>query len=177
MKRSEHIIAAAVLLTALILVAPATGAAEVNVNINVPLPGLVISSPPSMAVIPGTYVYYPPEVSANIFFYQGYWYRPHHEGWFIANGYNGPWRPVAAGHVPHAVMSIQHGYRDMHSRHERIAYNDMKKNWRGWERERHWDRSEREHGERHHDEPDRDNRGRHGDEGRDESGGHDRGWR
>ena len=73
---------------------PGTSTAGVNVNISIPLPGLVIPAPPALFVIPGTYVYYPPDVNVDIFFYHGYWYRPYRGGWYIANGYNGPWRTI-----------------------------------------------------------------------------------
>ena len=62
---------------------PAT--AGVSVNITIPLPGPVIPAPPGLIVVPGTYVYYPPEVGVDIFFYRGYWYRPYDGGWYIAN--------------------------------------------------------------------------------------------
>jgi hypothetical protein len=58
--------------------------AEVNVNIGigVPLPHVVIHSPPPVVVIPGTYAYFAPDVGVEIFFYHGYWYRPHHGYWY-----------------------------------------------------------------------------------------------
>jgi hypothetical protein len=157
------------------MVTPTNSSAEVNVSINIPLPGLAISAPPAMAVVPGTYVYYPPEVSAEIFFYHGHWYRPYHEGWFSSNGYNGPWRSVAPGHVPRAVMRVPHGYRDERPRYDRIAHDDMRKNWRGWERERHWDHNEQRG--RGHEGEGRDNHGRHGEEARVDRGEHDHGER
>jgi len=62
------------------LFTPAMSSAEVNINIDIPLPGLVIPAPPALVVIPGTYVYYPPDVQTDIFFYHGYWYRPYRGG-------------------------------------------------------------------------------------------------
>ncbi len=123
---------------------PATGNAEVNVNINVPLPGLVIPAPPVLIVIPGTYVYYPPEVEVDIFFYHGYWYRPYRGGWYIASGYNGPWRAIGPRRVPPALINLPPAYRRVPPGHERIPYGQVKKNWRTWERERHWDKRQGE---------------------------------
>jgi hypothetical protein len=160
---------AAAMVTMICIVTPTNSSAEVNVSINIPLPGLAISAPPDMAVVPGTYVYYPPEVSADIFFYHGYWYRPYRDGWFIGNGYNGPWRSVPIGRVPRSVIAVPHGYRSEHPRYERIAHDDMRRNWRGWERERHWDHGEHrgwdhsEHGGRDRGDGGRDNHRRHGD--------------
>lgn len=47
---------------------PLPGNAGVNADITILLPGLVIPALPAMIVIPGTYVYYPPNVLADIFF-------------------------------------------------------------------------------------------------------------
>jgi len=163
-KKSNLFLLAVAIVTTIFMITSTDSTAEVNVSVSIPLPGLVIPVPPLMAVIPGTYVYYPPDVSENIFFYQGHWYRPHREGWFIAKGYNGPWRSVAVGHVPRAVVNIPHGYRGMRPQYDRISHDDMRKNWRGWERERHWDHDEHKHGGgRNHDNRGWDNHQRHGD--------------
>jgi len=133
---------------------PTQGVAGVNVNIAVPLPPLVIPSPPPMAVIPGTYVYYPPDVTVDIFFYGGYWYRPYQGYWYRAHEYNGPWRGIPVGRVPRPVLGVPPHFRAM-PRYERMPYAEVRRNWRGWERERHWDRHEErrgyreERGERH----------------------------
>ncbi len=136
------------------LVVPATSNAGVNVSINVPLPGLVISAPPAMVVIPGTYVYYPPDVAVDIFFYHGYWYRPYRGGWFVSSGYNGPWRGIGVERVHRPILGVPPHFRGIPPEHERIPYRDMQRNWRGWERDRHWDRREArgERRERRHEE-------------------------
>ncbi len=149
------------------LAIPATGNAEVNVNISVPLPGLVIPAPPALVVVPGTYVYYPPDVDVDIFFYHGYWYRPYRGGWYIANGYNGPWRTVGPRRVPRALVSLPPAYRRVSAGHERMPYGHVQRNWRTWERERHWDHHRAEMGER----------GEHGGRPQGHGRGHDNGRR
>ena len=112
---------------------------HVNLSVQIGLPPLVIPGPPGMAVIPNAYVYYPPEVYDNIFFYRGNWYRPHQGGWYRAPHYNGPWDYVVVNHVPRAVLAVPPGYRyGPQSRH--IPYGQVKKNWRQWENSHHWDR-------------------------------------
>ena len=64
---------------------------NVNIGIGIPLPHVVIHSPPPVVVIPGTYAYFAPDVGVEIFFYHGFWYRPHRGHWYRADGYNGPW--------------------------------------------------------------------------------------
>jgi hypothetical protein len=174
MKKRNLLLLAAAVVASIYLMTTQNSSGEVNVNINVPLPGLFIPAPPVMAVMPGSAVYYPPEVSVDIFFYHGKWYRPHQQGWFISNGYNGPWRPVAVGRVPHAVTSIPPGYRNERPRYDRIAHNDMKKHWRGWERERYWDHDEKRR-TNHYAEQNRGDRHRHIEEERGYRGEHDHG--
>ncbi len=124
------------------VIASGTGFGEVNVNIGVfaPPPPLVIESPPPMAVVIGTpYVYYAPDVSMGLFFYSGYWYRPHEGHWFRARSYRGPWAHMRPGSVPAPLVKLPHGYRKMHPGHQkRIPYGQMKKNWKAWERDRRW---------------------------------------
>ena len=47
---------------------PGKSEARVDINIGISPPPLVISGPPEVAIIPGTYVYFVPDVAANLFF-------------------------------------------------------------------------------------------------------------
>ena len=116
-------------------------AAEVQVNINIgPPPAYVLHAPPSIVVIPGTYVYVAPDVGVDILFFKGYWYRPHEGRWYRAKSYNGPWGHLASGKVPRALIALPPDYRRVPPGYRHIPYGELKKNWRRWERERHWDR-------------------------------------
>ena len=75
------------------LISPALAKAP-DISVQIGLPPLVIPGPPGLIVVPNAYVYYPPEVNENIFFYRGNWYRPHRGHWFSSPHYNGPWDPV-----------------------------------------------------------------------------------
>ncbi len=156
---------------------------HVNVGINVPLPVLEIPDPPPVAVIPGTNVYFAPDVEADILFYHNYWYRPYQGRWYRAVGYNGPWAFVPVRAVPGVVLHLPPGYRHMPPGYERVPYGQMKKNWAHWERDRYWDNRAR-HEERHEareqrrddrreDRRDNGYRGGHGDHG---DNGRHRGW-
>src|SRR5512143_3932317 len=70
---------------------PNSSPAGIDIHVGVSLPPLVISVEPVVAVIPGTYVYFCPEVEVNLFFYDGYWYRPDGGNCYRSVGYNGPW--------------------------------------------------------------------------------------
>ena len=123
---------------------PIRANAEVSVNINIPLPGLVISAPPAMMVIPGTYAYFSPDVDADIFFYHGYWYRPYGGQWFISAEYNGPWGSIAIKSVPSVLINLPPHYRQVPPYYKRMSCGMVMKNWRAWEEERHWDKYEGE---------------------------------
>jgi len=116
--------------------------AEVNVNIGigVPLPQVVIHSPPPVVVIPGTYAYFAPDVGVEIFFYHGYWYRPHHGYWDRARGYNGPWGHIKNSGVPHVLRGLPPDFRHTVRHSERIRYADFKQNWKTWEQKKQWDK-------------------------------------
>ncbi len=121
--------------------APHTSFAGVNVavGIGLPLPSLIIAEPPPLVVIPDRYVYFVPGLDVDIFFYRGYWYRPHGGRWYRSGGYNGPWTYVARRRVPSVVVSLPPDYRHAVTvRGGHIPYGQFRKNWRNWEREDHW---------------------------------------
>ena len=138
--------------------------AGVNVNIGVNLPAIRFAAPPDVVVIPGTYVYMVPDIDVDILFFQGYWWRPYEGHWYRSRDYKGSWRYVEPRRVPRGLIELPQDYRHRLSPgYERIHQRDVQRNWKKWEKEKHWDR---------HDEHDR--RG-HGDQGRGGHGDRDRG--
>jgi hypothetical protein len=118
---------------------PTNTHAGINVDINIPLPGLVIAGPPAMMVVPGSYVYFAPDVKTDLFFYRGYWYHPSRKGWYVSLEYNGPWGSVAVDNVPRVLINIPRDYRRVLPGYERMPYAMVRRNWRNWEDERYWD--------------------------------------
>lgn len=114
---------------------------EVKAGVPIPPPPpFVFPAPPSVFLIPNTYVYFVPDIEPDIFFYHGYWYRPHRNYWYRANVYNGPWVYIAPPRVPSIIINIGPNFRTVPPGHQHIPYGQLKKNWRGWERDRYWDR-------------------------------------
>ncbi len=158
-----------VLLCITFLAGTASAGVNLNVNIGTP-PAVVIAQPPALTVVPGTYVYVAPDVNANLVFYQDNWYRQNGGGWFVSVSYNGPWQTVSA--PPAALVHLPPNYRTVPAGNPRMPYAQVRDNWRGWERDRHWDAREDQGGEhdrgkhnkhkkKHHDDDDHDNgRGR-----------------
>ena len=145
--------------------------AGVNVNIGVNLPAYRFAAPPEVVVIPGTYVYMVPDIDVDVLFFQGYWWRPYEGHWYRSRDYKGSWRYVESGRIPRGLRELPQDYRHRLSPgYERIPHGDVQRNWKKWEKEKHWDRRGGQgrggHGEHEH--------GSHGDkdrEGRDEQKG------
>ena len=113
-----------------------------NIKVKVPLPPLprlVFPAPPTVVVIPSTYVYVVPDVEVDIVFYRGYWYRPHGDRWYRASSYNGPWSLLAVAKVPGAFKKLPPGFRSVKPMHQGVPYLQVRKNWKQWEKERYWD--------------------------------------
>lgn len=140
MKR--HLIAATLLLLPFGALYATGAQAEVNLNIGINLPttGVVVSSSPDVVVISGTYVYFVPDAREDVFFYHGYWYRPHNGGWYRSTEYNRDWVVVSFNSVPPPVRAVPPGFRRVPPGHEKIPYGQLKKNWKSWEKERRWER-------------------------------------
>jgi hypothetical protein len=127
----------AVLFPALVISLPVA----VNAGLPVPPPPpLVIPVPPPVFVIPGTYAYFAPEVEAELFFYGGFWYRPHAGHWYRASHYGGPWGFVVLHKIPGVLIKLPPGYRNVPPGHQLIPHGQLKKNWKKWKHTKHWDK-------------------------------------
>jgi hypothetical protein len=137
-------------LLALVVLIPAAVLAEVDVKvrINIPLPPpIIFRAPPEVVVIPETYVYAVPDVDADIFFYSGWWWRPWEGRWYRSHYYDRGW--AYYDRVPAFYRNVPPGWRnDYRDRRwkgrewdqRRIPHRDAEKNWRGWERNKHWEK-------------------------------------
>lgn len=137
--------------------------AEVNVSIGINLPPVRYAAPPEVVVIPGTYVYMVPDLEADVLFFQGYWWRPYEGHWYRSRDYKGGWKYVESRKVPRGLRDLPQDYRHHQSRgYERIHHRDVEKNWKRWEKEKHWDRRDDQDRGRHNER----DRGGHGKQGR-----------
>lgn len=177
MRRERYRILALGTLLGMLIVLGVIGeaAARVDININIGAPPpFVLSAPPEVAVIPGTYVYAVPGIAVDILFFHGYWYRPYEGQWHRSQSYNGPWVRLEPRSVPHALISLPPDYRRVPPGHLRIPHGQLKKNWGRWEHEQHWaqDRDWRGGG-RERGEDRADVRGREGRDFEDHGRGHE----
>ena len=64
-----------------------------NVRVNFPMPPHIeFSAPPRLVVVPETYVYVAPDVEEEIFFSDGWWWRPWEGRWYRSRTYNSGWQ-------------------------------------------------------------------------------------
>lgn len=141
---------AGTLLLASSLVFALPAMAQVNVGINISLPPLIaFSGPPQVVVIPETYVYVVPDVEADIFFYNGWWWRPWEGRWYRSRHYNSGW--VYYKRVPSFYRNIPSSWRnDYRARrwggqqwnYQRIPHQQVQRNWRTWEKNRYWEKKQ-----------------------------------
>jgi hypothetical protein len=137
------------LLLGTICIFPVSSMAGVNVSVGISLPPLItFSAPPEVIVIPNTYVYAVPDVGVDIFFYNGWWWRPWEGRWYRSRHYNSGWSHYQR--VPNFYNKVPTGWRnnyrdrrwDGHQwNYQRIPQRQVQQNWRTWEKNRHWERN------------------------------------
>ena len=138
------------ILLALALVFPISTMAGVDVGINISLPPpIVFAAPPEVVVIPETYVYAVPDLDVDIFFYNGWWWRPWEGRWYRSRHYNSGW--VYYRRVPsfytRVPSSWRNDYRDHRWgghpwNHQRIPHQQLQRNWSNWEKSKHWEKQQ-----------------------------------
>jgi hypothetical protein len=127
---------------------------EINVNIGigigVPPPNVVIKTAPEVFLIPGSYVYFAPEVGVQLFFYSGDWYMLHDGYWFRSSYYKGPWNYLPPSRVPVVFLHLPSRYYEIPRGQKLIPYGQLKKHWKEWEKPRYkevrdWEKSYHKH--------------------------------
>jgi hypothetical protein len=132
-------------------VSPAPARAEINVSIGIgiPLPPpIVIQSPPEVIVLPDTdNVYVAPSFEVDLFFHDGYWWRPWQGRWYRSSYYDRGWRYYDK--VPVFYYDVEPRWRTFYKErhwhghrwdHKRISHRDRERHWKDWKRERRWER-------------------------------------
>ena len=130
-----------------------------SVRVAVPLPPpIVFAAPPEVVVLPETEVYVVPSVPEEIFFYNGFWWRPWNGRWYRSLRYDAGWG-IYAG-VPAWYGGIYPGWRENYRLHlwgghpwsyHHISHGDLNRNWRAWHNTGHWNRPEHREFTHHRD--------------------------
>ena len=127
---------------------PTTGRAEVSVHISLP-PPIVFGGPPALIVLPETYVYVVPDVHEDLFFYNGWWWRPWDGRWYRSRYHNSGWAYYQR--VPSFYRGIPPGWRNDYRDHrwrghqwnyQHIPHHQVQQNWQGWKKNKHWEKQQ-----------------------------------
>ena len=135
------------ILLAFVFAFPVPTMAEVNVGVSISLPPMIVfASPPEMVVIPETYVYVVPDAPEEIFFYNGWWWRPWEGRWYRSRNYDSGWAHYRR--VPTFYTRVPRGWRNDYRdhrwggrpwNHQRIPHQEVRQNWSGWQKSNYWE--------------------------------------
>ncbi len=137
------------MLFALVIVVPILTMAAVGIGVNISLPPLIaFEAPPDVVAMPDANdVYVVPDIDVDLFFSNGWWWRPWEGRWYRSRYYNRGWGYY--NNVPSFYFDVDPGwrgyYRDRNwSGHrwdyERIPNQRLQQNWKSWQNDRHWER-------------------------------------
>lgn len=112
----------------------------------VPLPPPIeFAAPPEVVVLPGTDIYVAPDVGEDVYFVDGWWWRPSGGHWYRSRAYDQGWAFYSG--VPGFYANVHPGWRNDYHNHvwggapwnyERMPSAHVEKNWRGWKASGHW---------------------------------------
>ena len=122
--------------------------AGVSVGISIGLPPLVFAAPPEVIVLPYTSgVYVVPGIDAELYFWNGWWWRLWEGRWYRSHYYDRGWGYYYS--VPSFYFDVDPGWRGYYHDHnwyghpwnyEPIPHSRLQSNWRNWDTNRYWER-------------------------------------
>jgi hypothetical protein len=140
---------AGTIMFALLIVLPLAAKAEVSVSIGIGIPApVVFAAPPQVVVLPDTNnVYVVPYIEFDLFFWNGWWWRPWEGGWYRSRYYDQGW--VVYRSVPRFYYDVDPHWRTHYRdhnwyghpwRYQPIPYQNLQKSWKTWQNNRYWER-------------------------------------
>ena len=79
-------------------------------------PPIAYGGQPEMVVLPGTNVYVAPGVATDLYFADGYWWRPYGGGWYRSAYYDRGWGPYSG--VPGWYRGVPNNWRYNYEHHQ-----------------------------------------------------------
>jgi len=111
-------------------------------------PPIALEGPPDVIVMPDTDdVYVAPDVNVDLFFWNGFWWRPWEGRWYRSQYYDRGWGYYNG--VPSFYFDVDPGWRGYYRGHnwyghrwnyQRIPHHHLHQNWRSWHNDQRWRR-------------------------------------
>ncbi len=111
-------------------------------------PPVEYTAPPDVVVLPDTNdVYVVPNAQVDIYFWNGFWWRPWAGRWYRSQYYDRDW--VYYNQVPSFYYDVDPGWRGYYRDHswqghpwyyQRIPDRELQQNWRNWHNDQYWER-------------------------------------
>jgi hypothetical protein len=117
-----------------------------SVEANLP-PPISFAVPPEVVVIPETNVYVAPDIAVDLFFWDGWWWRPWEGHWYRSHYYDRGWGYY--NNVPSFYFDVDPRWRGYYRdrnwyghrwNYERIPNQRLQQKWKSWQNDRHWER-------------------------------------
>jgi hypothetical protein len=125
---------------------PTMAGVDISIGFSLPLP-IVFEGPPVVVVIPDTNdVYAVPDVILDIYFWNGWWWRPWQGRWYRSQYYDRGW--VYYRNVPWFYYDVDPHWREYYRdsnwyghkwHYKRIPYQKLQHNWKRWQDGRYWE--------------------------------------
>jgi len=132
----------------LVMFIPIPAMAGVTIGVGISLPPIVFHGSPYVVAMPETYdVYFVPDIDVDLFFWNGWWWRPWEGRWYRSRYYDRGWDYYYD--IPWFYFEIDPGWRRYHRNHNwkgyrwnyrRIPYHEFQHNWKSWYNTRYWER-------------------------------------
>jgi hypothetical protein len=103
---------------------------SVHVRVSAP-PPIVFPAPPHLIMVPGSDVYYAPDIEDEILYSRGYYWRPYEGRWYRARSHGGPWHHMDRRRVPRGVYGLPPGYRHDYNGGPRFHHGAVERQYRG----------------------------------------------
>ena len=133
------------------IVVPVLTIAEMNISIgfSLPLPPAIEfrAAPDVIAVPEADSVYVVPDIEVELFFSDGWWWRPWQGRWYRSRYYDRGW--TAYREVPVFYYDVDPDWRKHYRDHnwyghqwnyERISHRRLQRDWKKWRDDRYWER-------------------------------------
>ena len=128
--------------------APETAAPAPAKPIGNSLPPIRFNGPPDVVAMPDTDdVYVAPDMDVDMFFWNGWWWRPYEGRWYRSQYYDRGWADY--NNVPSFYSDVDPSWRRYYRDrnwyghrwdYDRIPHQRLQQNWNSWHNNRYWER-------------------------------------